>query len=246
VSSALGLYLMELSSGGAVRTPETTVGDAFAWAMRDREWVSKLILMGLIGIIPIVGSLQLLGWMLTTLDNLRAGHQVLPPAGFRYATRGLYLFLAIVIYILVFGILFYGTMFALVFGFSGAIPHSTSSEGNVTPFPFLLFIAMFGGMSAILTIGLALYLFVPLVILFTDRTGFSGAFDWVGFIRAIRISPRETVAAGALSLVAYLISGLGSYLCYVGLLFTIPYSLTIMAWVLRWYEIKAKPGALPT
>jgi len=237
---------MELSAGGAERTPETTVGDAFAWAMRDPEWISKLVLMGLIGIIPIVGTLQLLGWMLTTIDNLRAGHQVLPPAGFRYATRGLYLFLASLIYILLFAVVFYGTMFALVFGFTGTIPHSGSGQGTVTPFPFLFFIGMFGGMSAILALSLALYLFVPLVILFTDRRGFSGAFDWVGFIRAIRISPRETVAAGALSLVAYLISSLGSYLCYVGLLFTIPYSLTIMAWVLRWYEIKAKPGALPT
>src|SRR5438132_4385497 len=99
---------MELSAGGAARTPETTVGDAFAWAMRDPEWISKLVLMGLIGIIPIVGTLQLLGWMLTTIDNLRAGHQVLPPAGFRYATRGLYLFLASLIYILVFAVVFYG------------------------------------------------------------------------------------------------------------------------------------------
>src|SRR2546423_11173886 len=235
---------MELSAGGAASTPESSVGDAFSWAFRDPDWVSKLILMGLIGIIPIVGSLQLLGWMLATLDNLRAGHQVLPHAGFRYATRGLRLFLAAVIYAVVTLAVFYGGSFLVIFGLFGVTPHAAQITSQGAP-PFLFFMAMFGAMSVFLALTLLLYLAVPLVILFTDRLGLSGAFDWPGFIRAIRLSPRETLAAGALALVAYLISGLGSYLCYVGLLFTIPYSLAIMAWVLRWYELRARPGALP-
>jgi Protein of unknown function (DUF4013) len=235
---------MELS-GGAARTPDTSVGDAFTWALRDPEWISKLILMGLIGIIPIVGSLQLLGWMLTTLDNLRAGHQVLPPAGFRYATRGLWLFLAGLIYGLVLLILFYGVMFLVLFGFIGTVPAASQSGAAHAAVPVAFFVVMFTTMSGVFALALVLDLFVPLVIVFTDRKGFPGAFDWAGFVHAIRTSPHECLAAGALALVAYLISGLGSYLCYVGILFTIPYSLAIVAWVVRWFELKARPGALP-
>jgi hypothetical protein len=236
---------MELSAGGAARTPETSVGDAFSWALRDPEWISKLILMGLIGIIPIVGSMQLLGWMLTTLDNLRAGHQVLPRADFRYATRGLSLFLAGLVYGVALFVLIYGAMFLILFGFLGTVPAASHSTAGQAALPFGFFFVMFTAMSGVFALVLVLYLFVPLVVLFTDRKGFEGAFHWAGFVRALRTSPRECLAAGGLVLVAYFISGLGSYLCYVGLLFTIPYSLTIMAWVLRWFELKAKPGALP-
>src|SRR2546430_13054209 len=65
--------------------------------------------MGLIGRIRIVGGLQLTGWMLAMLDNLRAGRQEIPPAGFRYATRGVWLWLAGVIYGLIFVFVFYGS-----------------------------------------------------------------------------------------------------------------------------------------
>jgi hypothetical protein len=233
---------VELAAGGAARTPETNVGDAFTWAFRDPEWVSKLILMGLIGIIPIVGSMQLLGWMLSTLENLRAAQQTLPPAAFRYATRGLPLFLAGLIYGVVGLAIFYGGFFLLFFGVMD-LGHPSQTSSHALPAGFLFL--MFGTMSFFFAATLLLYLLAPVVILFTDRRGIAGAFDWPGFVHAIRTSPKEALAAGALALVAYLVSGLGSYLCYVGLLFTIPYALTIMAWVLRWFELKARPGALP-
>src|SRR2546430_16974612 len=79
---------------GGVAQPEPSVGDAFGWVARDPEWIGKTLIMGLIGLIPIVGGLQLTGWMLAMLDNLRAGRQGIPPAGFRYATRRVWLWLA--------------------------------------------------------------------------------------------------------------------------------------------------------
>jgi hypothetical protein len=48
--------------------------------------------------------------MLAALDNLRAGHQYLPPAGFRYASRGVWLFVASLIYGVVALVLFYGVL----------------------------------------------------------------------------------------------------------------------------------------
>jgi hypothetical protein len=45
--------------------------------------------------------------------------------------------------------------------------------------------------------------------------------------------------------VTYFIAGTGSYLCYVGIIFTMPYSLTVLAGVLYWYERRVKPGTLP-
>lgn len=212
--------------------------------MRDPEWLSKIVLMGLISIIPIVGWLQLLGWMLTALDHLRGGMQQLPPAAFRYASRGVYVFLASLVWGLIALVIVYGAMGFFIFGMTSLTPRQSAGTGS-TAFPLLMFPLMFGltGLFSLVLIGG--YLFVPMIILFTERTGFRGAFNIVGFVHALRTSPRESLAAGALTLVSYLIGEIGSYACYVGLLFTIPYSMAVVAGVLRWYEVHAKPGALP-
>jgi hypothetical protein len=234
-------------AGGAPRSEQATVGDAFAWASHDRNWISKLILMGLIGLIPIVGPLQQIGWMLTALDNLRAGRHEVPPAAFRYASRGVWLFLAGLIYGLVVAVVFYGGFFAIAFGLTPT--HSTQQPdhptGTTNQISLLFFPLVLGFMGFFGLVFLAAFVLVPLIIEFTDRTGFGGAFNFAGFIRAIRTSPRETLAAGGLALVSYFISGIGTYLCYIGLLFTAPYALTDLAGVLHWYETRVKPGTLP-
>jgi MFS family permease len=47
-----------------------------------------ILLSGLIGLIPIAGSMNLYGYSLVTARNLRAGYRVLPPANFSYLGRG--------------------------------------------------------------------------------------------------------------------------------------------------------------
>jgi hypothetical protein len=235
---------MDIHAGAVIPSPDRSLGDSFAWPFRDPEWFTKIVLMGLIALIPIVGWLQLLGWMLSALDNLRHGLQVLPPAAFRYATRGINLFAASLIWGLAALVLLYGSMGVAIFALLSVTPSSRDS-GSSAVFPLLFLPLMFGISAAFGLIIIALYVFIPPLILFTDRKGLAGAFNVAGFVHAIRISPKESLAAAGLALVSYFISGLGSYLCYVGILFTIPYSLAILAGVLRWYEVNAKPGALP-
>src|SRR5256714_2071971 len=115
---------------GGVAQPEPNVGDAFGWAARDPEWIGKTLLMGLIGLIPIVGGLQLTGWMLAMLDNLRAGRQEIPPAGFRYATRGVWLWLAGVIYGLIFVFVFYGSFAVFAIAVTALRHGSTGDKGE--------------------------------------------------------------------------------------------------------------------
>jgi len=235
---------MDAHAGATIPSPETSLGDSFAWPFRDPEWFNKIVLMGLIGLIPILGWLQLLGWMLAALDNLRHGWQVLPPAAFRYATRGVNLFAASLIWGLVAAVLIYGSMGVAIFAMLSLTPKAGDGSSTAA-FPIIFFPLMFGVTAAFGLIIIALYIFVPPLILFTDRKGLGGAFNVAGFVHAIRTSPRESLAAAALALVSYFISGLGTYLCYVGILFTIPYSLVLLAGVLRWYEVNAKPGTLP-
>ena len=58
-----------------------SVGDAFAYPFRDPGWAGKIAVQGLITIIPIVGWIATVGWLMLNYDNLRAGRQELAPAG---------------------------------------------------------------------------------------------------------------------------------------------------------------------
>jgi hypothetical protein len=58
------------------------------WFMSTPDWVLTLLLMGLIGLIPFVGSMDLYGYAIAAARNLRAGYRVLPPASFRYLGLG--------------------------------------------------------------------------------------------------------------------------------------------------------------
>jgi uncharacterized protein DUF4013 len=235
----------ELTAGSG-EPPPPNVGDAFGWAARDPEWIGKVLLMGLIGIIPIVGGLQQTGWLLTMLDNLRAGRYEVPPAGFRYATRGVWLWLAGLIYGLIFGVVLYGVVIVFVVVVAALGGFNSGDHGtNANPWALLLFPLFFVWFGIIGVVSLAVWIFVPAVIEFTDRKGLAGAFDIPGIFGAVRADPSRNLAAAGLTFVAYFIAGLGTYACWVGVIFTAPYALTVVAAVLRWYEVSVKPDALP-
>src|SRR2546428_11736262 len=74
------------------------ITDAFLWPFRDPGWPAKIGIIGLILLIPIVGSINGLGWMLAALDGLRAGGERLPPANLSYLGRGFRLFVVNFVY----------------------------------------------------------------------------------------------------------------------------------------------------
>lgn len=76
--------------GGAWRwtVPPRAERPGLFWFFEAPDWVGAFLLTALIGFIPIVGAMVMLGWYLAARDNLRAGYWIVPPAGFRYLDRG--------------------------------------------------------------------------------------------------------------------------------------------------------------
>ena len=69
----------------------TSAGDGFSWPFQDPQWASKILVQGLITLIPIVGWIATTGWLVLTIDNYRTGRRELPPYGF-HLERGIVLF----------------------------------------------------------------------------------------------------------------------------------------------------------
>ncbi len=193
----------------------TSVGDSFAWPFQDPSWLSKMVVQGLIFIIPIVGWIALAGWLVLTIDNYRAGRRELPPAGF-HLERGIALFVVLLVYGIVIAI-----PITVLYTVGGA-----GHNGAVS--------ALAGLINLALTL---LFAFIaPSLILHTYRGGFNGGFDVNAVWETATANTSNTVIAGLIVYVARLVGGIGFLLCCVGALFTIPYSTAITAGIVTWYE----------
>lgn len=209
------------------------LSDSIAWPSRDPEWVTKVLLIGLISLIPIVGQMNLFGWMLTALDNLRGARGELPPAGFQYIGRGVNLFVVNLVYGLIIGVTF-GALFGVGFGIS------VGTDGRATAIGVPLILLAY---SLVLLGGLAWYVFYPAIIVATERGGIGGGLNVARVVAMISADVNVALQHGLFALVAYLIGGLGVIVCFIGLIFTTPYGYAVLAGVVHHYEQTAGPRA---
>jgi len=90
------------------------------WFTTTPDWFQRVIVTGLIGLIPIVGGINTIGWALNATDMVRSGWKELPPAGFQHLERGVAPFVVSLIYGLVLSfVLVILVAFAVVLGMSG-------------------------------------------------------------------------------------------------------------------------------
>jgi Protein of unknown function (DUF4013) len=205
-----------------------SVGEAFGFPFRDPGWVGKIVVQGLILIIPIVGLIAAAGWMMMTFDNLRAGRQELAPAGF-HLSRGVGLFGAWLIYAVVLSI-----PGDIVSGIGRGLNANHSFSG--TPFT---------GLGSLLGLAaqLLLYFLLPSIIVMTYHHGFSGGLDVQGVWRLATSNTNNSVMAGLMMFVAGIIAALGIVACCIGVFFTGAYAAAVMVGVASWFE---RAQAMPT
>ncbi len=208
-----------------------SAGDAFGFPFRDPGWLGKIVVQGLILIIPIIGLIATAGWMLMTFDNIRAGRQELAPAGF-HLSRGIGLFGAWFIYALVLSI---PADILDVIG-SAMNANQSLSGGPITALGSLV------GLAA----QVLLYFLLPSIIVMTYHRGFSGGMDVQGVWRLATNNVSNSVVAGLLMFAAGIIAALGIVACCVGVFFTGAYAAAVMTGIAAWFErMQATPAAAP-
>ena len=216
------------------------ITEAFAWPVRDPAWPTKVLVMGLTLLIPIIGAINGLGWMLANLDRLRAGEERLAPAGLAYIGRGLQLFVVQLVYnlaVVLIALVLYLPAVAIAVGQG----HGQANAGLIVASLFLNLLA-FG----VATIGsLALTFATPAIVLATDRGGIRGGLALRPIFGRSRANLTNTLIAGLMLIAAGLISSLGAIVCLIGVLFTAAYALAVQAWVYRSFESGSSAGPEP-
>lgn len=103
---------------GARWRPRVVEGEpSLFWLAETPDWAGRVLVIGLIGLIPVAGSMVVYGWLLTVADRLRQGWRELPEPGFQFLERGVRPFLAFLVYgLAAFAAIFVAVAAALLMG----------------------------------------------------------------------------------------------------------------------------------
>jgi len=208
------------------------ITEAFVWPVRDPQWALKLIIIGLISLIPIIGWMNGLGWMLGSLDRLRSGEERLADGYFAHIGRGARLFVVELIYALM--VIAVG----LVFYVPGILVAVSQSHGNANPGVIALALLLDLAALGLVSLGSLAYTFLlPAVVLATDAGGIGAGLSIGAIVRRSRANPVNTLIAGLMLIAASFVSSIGVIACGIGVVFTAPYALAMQAWIIRSFEI---------
>ena len=192
----------------------------------------KVLIIAVILIVPIVGAINGIGWMLASLDRLRAGDEHLAPANFGYLGRGWRLFVVQLVYGL--GVALIASVVYLPAVLIAVQEGKGEANGAVIALALALNLVSFG----ITTLGGLLYTFaIPAVVLATDAGGLGAGLNVRAIWRRCRLNLTHTLIAGLMLIAASFIGSLGLIVCVVGVFFTSAYALAIQAWIIRSYEL---------
>lgn len=178
------------------------------WFTNTLEWQSRVLVTGLIALIPIVGSINTLGWTLAATDMVRQRWNELPPAGFHYLERGVAPFVVSFVYGLV-------VLFALAAMLVGGLALIFSEHG-VPALGVVLIVLSVVLMVAWWLVSLLLF---AAILIGSDRVGLGRALNPAVLVRLLRQNRDASVHAALI----YGVGGLALGLVGVAIGFIIPF-----------------------
>lgn len=204
-------------------------GKAFTFQFEQEDWWKKLLLTGLIALIPIVGILYVIGWMMEIAGRFAkasAGESVaLPDVDFGgFLGKGFQGFIVSLVYALPSVLFVLPILIVTIF---------TASDGGDTANMVLIITSICcGGLALLLAIAGGLLTYPALVEVQVQgnlKAGFN--FKRVFAIFKNAIVP-YLLSILAMAIITPILSSLGGLLCGFGILLTVPYSVSLTGYFL--------------
>jgi hypothetical protein len=216
------------------------LGKAFAFPFDDEQWVSSILICGLLLLVPLLGAILLIGYMLETARNVAMGSPRPLPKWNNFGEKlslGFAGFVISLVYALPVAIL--GTLFACIAAGLGGVAGEDGAAAAVggvflclVPLIFLLALII----QPLILAALARYL----------QTGSLGSAFQVGeVIGMVRSDLSGWLVLFLLYLLCGVVGSLGSIII-IGFLFTLPYSQAVFGHLLGQKMLQLRqPAAYP-
>jgi hypothetical protein len=202
-------------------------GKAFTYVFEDKNWIMKVLVGGLISLIPIFGWIVVIGYMLTTLKNVADGQpEPLPEWGNfgDFFMKGLYAFVGVLVYFLPVIVLSccIGVLSAVAGGAMGSTSSGSSAQaasGTLASIVGILSICV-NCIVGLYSLVAGLTLYAPLTRFAMTQNQLSVFWDFRGNFAFIQKNAANYVIALVVAWVASFVAGFGIILCLIGVLFT--------------------------
>ncbi len=190
---------------------------AFTFVKEEKDWIQKILVTGLILLIPIVGALYLVGWMFEITRRI-ARHEtpVLPEVDFsKYIGIGFKAIVVAFVYMLP------CTIVSIFSSTTDAILSNSRSDGIV----FLRTVTNcgFGLINFVLWLALS-FVLIAAYIRFLDNFQISSAFNFAAVWKTVTSSAKDILILWLFNLLSGLIASVGLVFCFIGIIFTAPYA----------------------
>jgi len=197
-------------------------GKAFSFVFDDPDWVKKILILGLISLIPIVGQFVLIGWSLdVTRRIIQQNSQPLPDLDFgRQLIDGLKAFVVGLVY----------SIPIIIFVIPITIVSAIAGDPNMDP-------NAYGAMVSIVSLccGGLIFLYSVLMAFFLPaafgnlvaRDTLGAAFNFSEIMGLVRAAPGAYLLVLLGVIISGFIGGLGSIACGIGVIFTLTYAQAI-------------------
>lgn len=233
-----------MSSQLPARPPSVDLGPALRGLTSDPGWLKKYSIAGLCMLIPVAGPVALLGWTRRIYDASKAGDdESLPDVALgqdlRYGVAPFAAIMNLAVPAMVLAFFVWGVAFGMIF-WAGQGSGGELSDTAAQLLAVVLMLANFLFMAGIFVLNVLMPEF--------QRRGFNGETTpllSVGTsVRAIMGSPGGffTVIIGLF--VANAISSVGVFVCYVGMIVSVPMAMAVYARLLaQWDDVVAATGS---
>jgi hypothetical protein len=194
------------------------LGLAFSYPFQDKDWVTKLLLAGVLLLIPVLGIIVVMGWSLAITRNVIKG-EAQPLVGLSdfadLLTIGFKAFMITLIYALPIIIV------SIPFGFIASMFDSPDTEGWIAfaSICFSCFSILYG---------------LVLAFIYPAALGELAANDDIGaalnpsrIIELVRKAPNAYVLTFLATMGVGFLAGFGFLLCFVGIIFTSAYAYAV-------------------
>jgi hypothetical protein len=218
------------------------IGRSFSYVTEDQEWWKKVLIGGLLTLIPIVGPFYALGYMLTALKNVIDGREIpLPEVLEDFGSKivkGLLISVILFIYMLPLII-----VSSCAGGGSAAFPELID-DSDTASIVAAVWSGCFGCLS--LLYGIVVSLFVPYAMaIYADTGQFGEAFKLGKIFAMLKSAIGPTIIALLVSALAGFLAGIaGAILCGIGFFATTFYAQLINAFLFGSLYNKAKQAVV--